>query len=99
MIDYQEGNLDGKTGFKPIDSFLGSAQKNTQIVGKVIAGTAMDLIGVGIGATIDGISWMIPNKIEDPILFDINLANKKANPQKTANTLGSIMTANGIRNT
>ena len=67
MIDYQEGNLDGKTGFKPIDSALGSAQKNTQIVGKVIAGTAMDLIGVGIGATIDGISWMIPDKIEDPI--------------------------------
>ena len=67
MIDYQEGNLDGKTGFKPIDSALGSAQKNTQIVGKVLAGTAMDLIGVGIGATIDGISWMIPNKIEDPI--------------------------------
>ena len=67
MIDYQEGNLDGKTGFKPIDSALGSAQRNTQLVGKVLAGTAMDLIGVGIGATIDGISWMIPDKIEDPI--------------------------------
>lgn len=67
MIDYQEGNLDGKTGFKPIDSALGGAQRNTQLVGKVLAGTAMDLIGVGIGATIDGISWMIPDKIEDPI--------------------------------
>ncbi len=67
MIDYQEGKLSGQTGFKPLDYAIGSAQRNIQIGGKVVAGTAMDTIGVGIGATIDGISWAIPDVVEDPI--------------------------------
>ncbi len=67
MIDYQEGKLSGKKGFKPLDYAIGSAQRNIQIAGKAGAGTALDVIGVGIGATLDGISWIVPDVIEDPV--------------------------------
>jgi len=65
--DYSQGKMDGTTGFKPLDYTIGAFQKNTQVAGKLIAGTAMDTIGVGIGASIDGVSWAIPNVVEDPI--------------------------------
>lgn len=67
MIDYQTGNLDGRTGFAPLDKTIGRTQRNLQIGGKVVMGTAMDTIGVGIGATADGISWAIPDVIEEPV--------------------------------
>jgi len=65
--DYSQGKMEGTTGFKPLDYTLGAFQKNMQVTGKLIGGTAMDTIGVGIGASIDGVSWAIPDVVEDPI--------------------------------
>ena len=62
-VDYEAGELSGNTGYKPLDSAIGIIQRNAQITGKVFAGTAMDVIGVGIGAGIDGISWAVPGDI------------------------------------
>ena len=67
ITDYQKGELSGRTGFKPLDTVIGRTQRNIQIAGKVGAGTALDVIGVGIGATLDGISWVVPDVIEDPV--------------------------------
>ena len=65
--DYKAGNLDTNTGIEWLDSLAGDAQFKIQGIGKGLAGTAMDVIGVGIGATIDGFSLIIPDLVEDPI--------------------------------
>tara|TARA_R110000824_G_C15199072_1_gene675516 strand:+ start:444 stop:2156 length:1713 start_codon:yes stop_codon:yes gene_type:complete len=65
--DYSQGELDGTTGFRPLDYAIGAFQKNTQVTGKLIAGTAMDTVGVGIGMAMDGISWAIPDVVEEPV--------------------------------
>jgi len=65
--DYDQGKLGTTTGFAPIDYATNAFIKNTQVTGKLVAGTAMDTIGVGIGMAMDGISWAIPDVVEDPI--------------------------------
>ena len=65
--DHRAGKMDTNTGIGWLDSLAGDAQLKIQGIGKGLAGTAMDVIGVGIGATIDGFSLIIPDVVEDPI--------------------------------
>ena len=65
--DHRAGEMDTNTGIEWLDSLAGDAQFKIQGIGKGLAGTAMDVIGVGIGATIDGFSLIIPDVVEDPI--------------------------------
>ena len=72
--DYKAGEMDANTGVEWVDSLVGDAQLKIQGIGKGIAGPVMDTIGVGVGATIDGVSWVIPDMIEDPIKEQIGNA-------------------------
>ena len=65
--DHRAGEMDTNTGIEWLDSLAGDAQFKIQGIGKGLAGTAMDVIGVGIGATIDGFSLIVPDVVEDPI--------------------------------
>ena len=65
--DWWRGEMDLNTGRGIFDKAAGFAIHNVQSIGKTGAGTLMDLIGVGIGAAFDGISWVVPDSIEDPI--------------------------------
>ena len=65
--DHKAGKMDTNTGIEWLDSLAGDAQFKIQGIGKGIAGTVLDTIGVGVGATIDGISWAIPDTVEDII--------------------------------
>lgn len=72
--DYKAGEMDANTGVEWVDSLVGDAQLKIQGIGKGIAGPVIDTIGVGVGATIDGVSWVIPDMIEDPIKEQIGNA-------------------------
>jgi hypothetical protein len=72
--DHKAGKMDTNTGIEWLDSLAGDAQFKIQGIGKGIAGTVLDTIGVGVGATIDGISWVIPDMVEDPIKEQIGNA-------------------------
>jgi len=65
--DWQRGEMDASTGWTAFDDWAGDWNYNIQSAGKTGMGTAMDVIGVGIGATIDGFSLIIPDVVEDPI--------------------------------
>ena len=65
--DWWKGEMDLNTGLGVFDKAAGFAIHNVQSIGKTGAGTLMDLIGVGIGAAFDGISWVVPDSVEDPI--------------------------------
>ena len=74
VIDYKAGEMDANTGVEWVDSLVGDAQLKIQGIGKGLAGPVMDTIGVGVGAAIDGVSWVIPDMIEDPIKEQIGNA-------------------------
>ena len=59
--DWRKGELDTNTGWEAFDDWAGDWIHNIQSFGKTGAGTVFDLIGVGIGATIDGISLAVPD--------------------------------------
>ena len=65
--DWRKGELDTNTGWEAFDDWAGDWIHNIQSFGKTGAGTVFDLIGVGIGATIDGISLAVPDAVEEPI--------------------------------
>tara|TARA_R110002096_G_scaffold333533_1_gene527497 strand:+ start:284 stop:2026 length:1743 start_codon:yes stop_codon:yes gene_type:complete len=67
LKDYRAGDLDTNTGINWLDSLAGDAQLRIQTIGKGIAGPVLDTVGVAVGAGIDGISWVIPDFVEDPI--------------------------------
>jgi len=65
--DHNAGKMDTNTGIEWLDSLAGDAQFKIQGIGKGVAGTVLDTAGVAVGAAIDGISFMIPDAVEDPI--------------------------------
>jgi len=65
--DWKRGEMDTNTGWEAFDDWAGDWIHNIQSFGKTGAGTVFDLIGVGIGATIDGISLAVPDAVEEPI--------------------------------
>tara|TARA_R110000787_G_scaffold245813_1_gene351610 strand:+ start:178 stop:1938 length:1761 start_codon:yes stop_codon:yes gene_type:complete len=72
VIDYKAGEMDANTGVEWVDSLVGDAQLKIQGIGKGIAGPVMDTIGVGVGATIDGIQFTMPvtsKAVEDVVSY------------------------------
>ena len=65
--DWKAGKMDTNTGIEWLDSLAGDAQFKIQGIGKGVAGPVLDTAGVLAGAAIDGISFMIPDAVEDPI--------------------------------
>ena len=65
--DWKTGEMDTNTGIEWLDSLAGDAQFKIQGIGKGVAGPVLDTAGVLAGAAIDGISFMIPDSVEDPI--------------------------------
>jgi hypothetical protein len=65
--DWKAGEMDSNTGIEWLDSLVGDAQFKIQGIGKGVAGPVLDTAGVAVGAAIDGISFMIPDAVEDPI--------------------------------
>lgn len=65
--DWKAGKMDTNTGIGWLDSLAGDAQFKIQGIGKGVAGPVLDTAGVLAGAAIDGISFMIPDAVEDPI--------------------------------
>jgi len=65
--DWKAGKMDTNTGIEWLDSLAGDAQFKIQGIGKGVAGPVLDTAGVAVGAAIDGISFMIPDAVEDPI--------------------------------
>ena len=65
--DWKAGKMDTNTGIEWLDSLAGDAQFKIQGIGKGVAGPVLDTAGVLAGAAIDGISFMIPDSVEDPI--------------------------------
>ena len=65
--DWKAGEMDTNTGIEWLDSLAGDAQFKIQVIGKGVAGPVLDTAGVAVGAAIDGISFMIPDSVEDPI--------------------------------
>ena len=74
LKDYKAGDLNTNTGINWLDSLAGDAQLRIQTIGKGIAGPVLDTFGVGVGAAIDGISWVIPDFVEDPIKEQVSEA-------------------------
>ena len=57
---WKEGEMDTDTGWGGLDDLIGDWSYNAQSFGKTGSGTVMDVIGVGVGATIDGVSLAMP---------------------------------------
>lgn len=50
---------------------IGLAQYTTQVAGKGVAGRVLDLGGAAVSGAIDGVSFLIPDTIEEPIINTI----------------------------
>jgi len=67
---WKEGEMDADTGWKGFDDWAGDWNYNIQSFGKSGSGTVMDVLGVGIGAVIDGVQLVMPvttGAIEDAV--------------------------------
>ena len=57
---WKEGEMDTDTGWSAFDDWVGDWSYNAQSFGKTGSGTVMDVIGVGVGAVIDGVQLAMP---------------------------------------
>jgi len=57
---WKEGEMDTDTGWSAFDDWVGDWSYNAQSFGKTGSGTVMDVIGVAVGAAIDGVQLAMP---------------------------------------